>query len=82
MPFHLSSKARDLLPLLMHSDPTKRLGSQGADEIKNHSFFEGIDWTKLEKKTLRPPILPTVTKPDDVRNFDRKMVNEPAVETP
>ena len=31
-------------------DPTKRLGFNGAKEIFNHPFFEGIDWDKLRRK--------------------------------
>jgi len=42
--------ARDLLEKLLNRDPTKRLGANGAKEIKNHKFFESIDWKRLEQK--------------------------------
>lgn len=37
---------------LLQRNPAKRLGSgkDGADEIKNHKFFEGINWKDVEKR--------------------------------
>jgi serine/threonine protein kinase len=83
MPSHFSNGAREILSKLMIRDPNLRLGSKGAQEIKEHPFFEGVKWDDvLNRKCGRPPILPIVTKPEDVRNFDRQYVNEPVIETP
>lgn len=38
---------RNLLEGLLHKDPTKRLGYQGANQIKSHFFFEGFDWLAI-----------------------------------
>lgn len=38
---------------LLNNDPEKRLGAANIDEIKKHSFFEGIDFNLLEQKKLR-----------------------------
>ena len=40
-----------------------RLGSKGAQEVKNHDFFKkyNIDWDKLLKKQIDPPFKPIVT---------------------
>ena len=35
----------------MHRNPMLRLGANGAEEIKSHPFFSGVDWQKLKAKT-------------------------------
>jgi serum/glucocorticoid-regulated kinase 2 len=42
----VSHDARRLIAALLKRDPTKRLGANGADEIKQMPFFSGIDWKK------------------------------------
>lgn len=76
MPPHFSEKARDLLTKLLVRDPTKRLGAKGASEIKNHPFFSDVHWEDVVNKKKNPPITPTVTRPEDVRNFDRVKIFE------
>ncbi|TQV97460.1 protein kinasedomain-containing protein [Cordyceps javanica] len=39
-PGYLSSPAKELLGMLLHSDPEKRLGARGAQEILSSSFFQ------------------------------------------
>ena len=53
-----SKAAYDLLTRLLERDPTKRIGANGVDEIKDHKFFKGINWTKLYNKELKPPFIP------------------------
>ena len=45
-----------------------RLGANGAEEIKKHPFFKGIDWDKLRSK--KAPFTPQLTGPTDTRYFD------------
>ena len=41
---------------LLQRDPTKRLGyTRGAEEVKMHHFFKGIDWNSVLRKELKPP---------------------------
>ncbi|KAJ9478431.1 Serine/threonine-protein kinase RIM15 [Pseudozyma hubeiensis] len=64
----VSSEARDLMERLMCTDPKQRLGSGGPDEIKNHAFFQGIDWDNV---TAEPgPFVPQVTDPESTDYFD------------
>jgi serine/threonine protein kinase len=51
-PDELSPAARDLIEKLLHPNPAKRLGAKGAEEVKKHSFFEGIDWENLLETKL------------------------------
>nr|BAA95669.1 phototropin [Adiantum capillus-veneris] len=49
-----SLAARQLINGLLQKDPENRLGSQGgANEIKGHPFFQGVNWTLI--RCMRPP---------------------------
>ncbi|GFO48697.1 ribosomal protein s6 kinase delta-1 [Plakobranchus ocellatus] len=50
IPSFVSDEARGLLEGLLTHNPNERLGSgiAGAEEIKAHPFFSGIDWHQLE----------------------------------
>ena len=52
---NLSSQAIDLLKRLV-TDSENRLGRNGAEEIKKHPFFDGLDWGNIRKK--RAPNIP------------------------
>ncbi len=45
---NLSPAATDILKKMV-TDSETRLGRNGADEIKKHPFFEGLDWDNLRK---------------------------------
>jgi hypothetical protein len=51
---------------LLTRDPTKRLGTKEAAEIKKHPFFRNIDWDKLFKKEVEPTFKPKVKSEADV----------------
>src|SRR5262249_30254317 len=51
--------ARDLVSKLLLTDPAERLGGGlgGVADIKNHPFFDGVDWANLfrsEAPKLKP----------------------------
>ncbi|GAP84950.1 putative serine threonine-protein kinase psk1 [Rosellinia necatrix] len=72
MPYFLSLDAKDLLARLLRKDPAKRLGSRmpkDLDVIKNHRFFRKIDWDRLERREMEPPIQPMITDPELAENF-------------
>eukprot|EP00268_Persea_americana_P049450 TRINITY_DN5304_c0_g1_i4.p1 TRINITY_DN5304_c0_g1~~TRINITY_DN5304_c0_g1_i4.p1 ORF type:complete len:310 (-),score=60.07 TRINITY_DN5304_c0_g1_i4:514-1443(-) len=49
----VSLTARQLIHGLLHRDPANRLGSNGgANEIKQHPFFRGINWPLIRCMTL------------------------------
>jgi len=46
--FQVSLQARQLMRSLLQRNPSRRLGShRGANDIKTHDFFKGIDWALL-----------------------------------
>jgi serine/threonine protein kinase len=50
--------ARDLIEKLLVIDVDKRLGcgKEGAEEIKRHPFFHGINWDLLYQRGILPPL--------------------------
>ncbi|CAG9324763.1 unnamed protein product [Blepharisma stoltei] len=56
-PKNLSENAKSLIKQLLNRDPSKRLGAskRDADEIKEHPFFENIDWNAFLNKTVTAP---------------------------
>jgi serine/threonine kinase 38 len=72
---NISREAEDILRKLIN-DPESRLGSNGADEIKSHPFFKGIDWNRI-KETLTPPFIPELKNNYDTKYFDEFEEDEP-----
>ncbi|KAG9154512.1 hypothetical protein Leryth_014965 [Lithospermum erythrorhizon] len=63
----ISSAAKDLIRGLLVKDPQKRLGyKRGATEIKQHPFFESINWALI--RGTQPPEIP---KPIDLSIFNQ-----------
>uniref|UniRef100_A0ACD5VSS6 Uncharacterized protein n=1 Tax=Avena sativa TaxID=4498 RepID=A0ACD5VSS6_AVESA len=53
----VSTVARDLIRGLLTKDPHKRIASKrGATEIKQHPFFEGVNWALV--RSAHPPSVP------------------------
>ncbi|GLJ12367.1 hypothetical protein SUGI_0189370 [Cryptomeria japonica] len=49
---------KDLIMRLLQKEPSERLGSQnGAQDIKQHSFFKSLNWNTIHCVS-RPPFLP------------------------
>lgn len=71
--------AEDIIKGLLQKDPEDRLGFQGGQQIKEHPWFEGVDWEKVEAKQYKPPFVPKVAGDDWVNNFDSEFTNEEPV---
>ena len=72
----ISDTAFNLIKKLCQPNVSERLGKNASD-IKNHKFFEDIDWVKLEKKQITPPYKPKIRFQGDVRNFDKMFTDMP-----
>jgi len=78
----IGSEARSILTGLLTRDPSRRLGVNGAEEIKKHPFFGNhLDFKKLLEKKIQPPFKPSVASPVDVSNFDTVFTTEPALDS-
>ncbi|KAF8951324.1 serine/threonine protein kinase psk1 [Haplosporangium bisporale] len=84
LPYYLSSDAKDLLGKLLKRTPSARLGSgpKGIENIKNHRFFRKINWKLLALRELEPPIVPFLSDPESVENFNSEFTGMPVVESP
>ena len=58
--------------------PEERLGYDGADGIRAHPWFNGLDWAALEARTVPAPITPSLASPFDTANFDEFIDPPPA----
>merc|ERR1711937_1003872 len=61
-PEGFDSKLKSLVKHLLRRDLSKRFGNMvnGVADIKEHRFFESIDWNKLLAKELPSPYTPTL----------------------
>jgi serine/threonine protein kinase len=73
-----SKEAISLLSALLQKRPDNRLGCgpKGIEEIKEHPFFECIDWGLLEAGYIDPPFVPNkfdvnAASLKDIGEFDR-----------
>jgi serine/threonine kinase 38 len=71
---NLSPAAADILKRLL-CDVDHRLGTNGIDEIKNHPFFDGIDWNHIRE--VKSPYQPKLASDDDCTRFDKFDEEEP-----
>ncbi|KAH0617159.1 hypothetical protein JD844_028893 [Phrynosoma platyrhinos] len=55
-------------------EPERRLGAKGS--IRQHAFFQEINWVVLEERAVDPPFKPRVKSPGDCSNFDKEFLNE------
>ncbi|CAN6628283.1 serine/threonine-protein kinase Ypk1p [Trichomonascus vanleenenianus] len=75
-PEDMDREARSLLTGLLNRDPEKRLGINGAADIKAHPFFAQIDWKRLMAKKYAAPFKPAVESATDTSNFDQEFTSE------
>ena len=68
----VSHNAQHVIRSLCTVDRSRRLGNinGGSIRVKEHPFFEGIDWEALLRRQVRPPIQPKVRFPGDASCFD------------
>ncbi|GAA5827005.1 hypothetical protein JCM11251_002203 [Rhodosporidiobolus azoricus] len=64
----ISPEAHDFMDRLLCSDPSKRLGTKGATEVKAHPFLADIDWDNLLKQPV--DFVPKVADPESTDYFD------------
>ncbi|KAF3968441.1 hypothetical protein ACB098_02G085900 [Castanea mollissima] len=64
----LSPEAKDLISRLL-CNVDQRLGTKGADEIKAHPWFKGIEWDKLYQ--MKAAFIPEVNDELDTQNFEK-----------
>ncbi|KAI1447669.1 hypothetical protein F5Y02DRAFT_432325 [Annulohypoxylon stygium] len=76
-PDDVSPEAKDLINRLLCIDPRQRLGANreakyasGGEEIRNHSWFDGINWDTLLQDDAQ--FVPQPENPEDTEYFDTR----------
>nr|CAB3220344.1 beta-adrenergic receptor kinase 2 [Phallusia mammillata] len=77
MPESMSPEVSSFLAQLLTKDPKERIGcrGRGGQELKEHQFFEDVDWEQVFRQKYIPPLTPPrgeVNAADafDIGNFD------------
>ncbi|KAI9743806.1 MAG: serine/threonine protein kinase, AGC [Claussenomyces sp. TS43310] len=68
----VSPAARDLILQLCTVDRHKRLGNikGGAQRVKSHPFFDGVEWEDVYNRKYKGPIIPPIRFAGDTQCFD------------
>jgi serine/threonine protein kinase len=74
-------ESEDLCRHLLQKEPSMRLGclKGGTRDVKDHGWFQGVDWHAMLAKKVQAPWLPTVTNPLDTSNFDHYGEMDPII---
>ena len=69
----------DLISQLLAVNPKKRIGYGDSDakKIKEHQYFNDVDWNKYLNKEIEPPFVPKLDGDMDLRYFDKSFTDEP-----
>lgn len=72
-PEDISPVAKDLLQHLLTPDLSRRYGNlkDGALDIKQHTFFEGLDFKAILERKVTPPYQPEIQSDSDATCFDK-----------
>ena len=65
--------AKSLIKHLLVQDLTKRYGCmvRGAQDVKDHRWFNGLDWDALYNYQLPAPFIPPTENENSTQNFDK-----------
>lgn len=66
----MSDEARDFIESLLCFDASRRLGANGADEVKRHPWLKDIDWVRL--RDAEANFVPMTTDPESTDYFDSR----------
>ncbi|XP_034755679.1 microtubule-associated serine/threonine-protein kinase 1 isoform X1 [Etheostoma cragini] len=66
----LPADSQDLISALLQTNPLVRLGTGGAFEVKQHSFFTELDWNSLLRQ--KAEFIPHLESEEDTSYFDTR----------
>ncbi|XP_054988437.1 serine/threonine-protein kinase N3 isoform X2 [Sorex araneus] len=83
-PHFLSVQGLELILKLLQKCPEQRLGAgeRDAEEIQAQPFFRTTDWQALLARSVRPPFVPALRSPTDLRYFEDEFTGLPPALTP
>ena len=66
----VQAEAKDVITLLLTQTPIERLGTGGSFEVKEHHYFDGIDWGNILR--MKADFIPQLDDEDDTSYFDTR----------
>jgi ribosomal protein S6 kinase alpha-5 len=82
IPRAFSKNAKDFILKLLNKSPLKRLGANGAQEIKEHPFFDSLNWADLANKKIPAPFKPNIRNELDTNNFADEFTRQDLTDSP
>ena len=73
--------AKDLLDRTTEQGHRRRLGCNGAEEIKIIPSLANSSWKRLMMKGYIPPFKPHVSSPNDTSKFDQRFTKEKPIDS-
>lgn len=67
---YITPEAKDLIERLLVVNPKDRIGYKDIDEIKNHPYFDDVDWDNVYMEEAE--FVPNVSNPEDTDYFDNR----------
>lgn len=67
----MQEEAKDLITTLLQHSPRDRLGIGGAQEVKEHLYFSGLDWNSLLRQ--KAEFVPQLANEEDTSYFDSRV---------
>ncbi|ODM91547.1 Microtubule-associated serine/threonine-protein kinase 2 [Orchesella cincta] len=59
----ISGETKDIISTMLQHQPRDRLGTAGAQEVKDHPYFDGVDWNSLLRQKVE--FVPTLENDED-----------------
>jgi len=80
--FKISKNAESLIKSLLQENPNLRLGQgeKDSESIKEHPFFEGINWDDIYNKKNVPEFIPELSSEFDLKYFDKFFTEQDIIE--
>lgn len=66
----IQEEAKQLITLLLQQNPRDRLGTGGAQEVKEHPYFYAVDWNSLLRQ--KAEFVPQLDHEEDTSYFDSR----------
>lgn len=63
-------EAKSMITLLLQQNPRDRLGTGGAQDVKEHQYFSGLDWNSLLRQ--KAEFVPQLDHEEDTSYFDSR----------
>ena len=83
-PATMTAPAKEVITKLLTREPANRIGCwrRGAKDVMAQTFFDDIDFKKLEAREIRAPLVPRIHHTLDLSNFDHVRPPSPPARAP